>query len=319
MRLQIRNPRLLFSSDLVRGHKEIKSHTQSPVGVLSDHRARVYFCSRGDPDPSGQFVSRVYFADFTPDFDELLGVSVRSVCELGLVGAFDEFGQNPVDLLPVENRLFLYYAGWSRPLSVPFIASIGLMESIDGGQTFKRLGSGPVLGRSITDPLLLGSPRVTQIAGKWMMHYSSGVRWISSIARPEPVYKIRSATSVDGINWKPSGSNILTEVLGRDECQASAEVFEIEGKFAMLFSFRDAINYKSGEGQYQIGFAISDDLETWFRRDEDLVWEGERPPWMAKSVSYPSVIQVGKKLHLLFQGNGIGEEGFGVAEICVIP
>ena len=88
--------------------------------------------------------------------------------------------------------------------------------------------------------------------------------------------------------------------------------------FVMLFSYRRALEYKAGLGQYKIGMAISSDLVEWNRCDDDMQFRREGQEWMSESVSYPSIISVGKKLHLLFQGNGMGESGFGLADLQVI-
>ena len=213
----------------------------------------------------------------------------------------------------------MYYAGWTRPRTVPFIAWIGLLKSSDGGCSFSRAAEGPVLGASVSDPLLAGSPRVKRFSSGWYMWYSSGKDWIFQDGKIEPVYKIRCARSEDGITWNPIGRDLIPDVLGKNECQASAEVIDLGSKFAMLFSYRSTTNYKVGSGQYRLGLAFSEDLLNWVRDDDSILLKDLGQDWMSESVSYPSFIQTKGTTYVLFQGNQMGRHGVGVAELEIIP
>lgn len=315
MKLSLSNPRKILSTSDLHGHPEIKHFVQSPVGIPTNEGIRVFFCSRKEEDRLGQFVSRPFFADFSEDFSELLGVSTAPISLLGGLGSFDEFGQNPISVVQNGDSLWLYYAGWARPTTVPFTAWIGLLRSKDAGQTFVRAADGPVLGASVADPLLAGSPRVKRFRSGWFMWYSSGKDWIVHKGRAEPIYKISCARSQDGISWAPLGSQLITDVLGKNECQASPEVFDLGSTYAMLFSYRSGVDYKSGDGQYRLGLAFSEDLSNWVRADDSLIFDHNQQDWMRSSVSYPSVVTSAKATYVLFQGNEIGRAGIGVSEL----
>ena len=77
--------------------------------------------------------------------------------------------------------------------------------SRDGGETFQRLGDGPVLPYSPDEPFLLGSPRIRKFDGRWQLWYVAGKEWRMTDGKPEPMYKIRMATSDNGIDWVKHG------------------------------------------------------------------------------------------------------------------
>lgn len=286
---------------------------QSPAAVVFDNHVRVYFCSRV-VSPTGMAKSSIMRLDLDRnDLSRVIGVESEPILPLGELGCFDEFGLNPVSAIQFQDEVRIYYAGWTRCESVPFNSAIGMAVSRDGGATFQRLGKGPVLSYTPDEPFVLGSPHIKRFKDRWFLYYISGRKWVETGGRPEPMYKIRMATSIDGINWNRLGRDIIPSKLGEDECQASAEVFHHEGKYHMLFSYRQNINFKVPGRGYLIGYACSDDLEHWERDDTQAGLPVSESGWDAETVSYPNVFNVDSRLCLLYQGNGIGQSGFGLA------
>jgi predicted GH43/DUF377 family glycosyl hydrolase len=287
---------------------------QSPSTLIGEDHVRVYFCSRPAPGPDGQYLSYISFIDL--ERDNLL--NIRRVCEqpvlsLGKYGTFDEFGTYPVSVIRDRGEIRAYYAGWTRCESVPFNAAIGLATSRDGGETFRRLGDGPVLSYSPDEPFLLGSPRIRKFGERWHLWYVAGKEWLRTDGKPEPVYKIRSASSDDGVNWLKHGKDLIADKLGPHECQACPDVSYRNGQYHMFFSYRDIRNYKSREGGYRIGYASSPDMIDW-KRNDDLVDIGlSETGWDSEMVNYPHVFEVDGATYMLYQGNGMGRAGFGLA------
>jgi hypothetical protein len=131
--------------------------------------------------------------------------------------------------------------------------------------------------------------------------------------KPEPVYKIRMAVSDDGINWIRQGRDLINDKLGEHECQACPDVSYRNGRYHMFFSYRDIRNYKSREGGYRIGYASSLDMVNW-QRDDSLVEIGlSDSGWDSEMVNYPHLIELAGTTYMLYQGNGMGRDGFGLA------
>ncbi len=308
----------VFSPADVPGHPAIQSHAQSPAAILLDDRIRVFFCSREAASPDGQFLSRISYADVArADPTQVIGVSDNPIIELGALGTFDEFGMNPLSVTQRGDELRLYYAGWTRCRTVPFNSAIGMIASNDAGASFRRLGPGPVLSYCPSEPFTVGSPRIRQFGSLWYLWYAAGQRWLTGPGRPEPVYKIRSAVSRDGLTWDRLERDLISDVLGADECQASAEVISIDGIYHMFFSYRPAFEYKLPGQGYRIGYASSEDLENWSRDDDRAGIGLATDGWDSESISYPNLITVDGSTYMFYQGNGMGESGFGVARMAV--
>lgn len=294
----------------------MQEFAQSPSVLAFEKHVRVYFCSRPAPTADGQYLSYLAFADLDrANLLRVVNICGAPILSLGALGTFDEFGTNPAFVMRNRDEVRAYYAGWTRCESVPFNAAIGLAVSHDGGDSFARLGNGPVLSYSPDEPFLIGSPRVRIYAGKWYLWYVAGREWLPTGGRPEPVYKIRMASSEDGIGWTRYGRDLIESKLGDHECQACADVTFYGGQYHMFFSYRRSHDYKSSEGGYRIGYASSVDMFEWSRRDEMAGIGVSRSGWDSETVSYPHVFSLDGETYMLYQGNGMGRTGFGLARL----
>jgi hypothetical protein len=306
----------LFDPADLNGRSWMHFYAQSPSVLNLGKILRIFFCSRPAPGPDGLFTSLLSFVDVdAANPTRILDVCTKPPLALGEYGTFDEFGTNPISILRDEGRVLVYYAGWTRCESVPFNAAIGVAESRDEGVTFNRLGPGPVLSYSPDEPFLIGSPRVRKFNGRFYIWYVAGKRWIKTENKPEPVYKLRMAESADGLHWEKFGVDILPDRLGENECQACGDVTYHNGKYHMFYSYRESSNYKTAAGGYRIGYAVSENLRDWSRRDELAGFGPSGNGFDSEMVSYPHVFEVEKDTFMLYQGNGMGRTGFGLARL----
>ena len=119
-----------------------------------------------------------------------------------------------------------------------------------------------------------------------------GVKWIATGGRAEPVYRIRMATSDDGVAWRRHDRELIPPRLEPDECQASPDVFEANGRFHMFFCYRASADYRQRAGGYRIGYASSPDLVEWTRDDAKAGLDISESGWDSEMVSYPHVFEV---------------------------
>lgn len=294
----------------------MREFAQSPSVLIYERRVRVYFCARPAPTSDGQYLSFLSYIDLDRrNLLDVLNVCKHHILSLGAYGTFDEFGTNPISVIRDRDEVRVYYAGWTRCESVPFNGAIGLAISHDDGESFARLGEGPVLSYSPDEPFLLGSPRIRKYGEKWYLWYVSGKEWLKTDGRPEPVYKIRMATSEDGIGWVKFGTDLIKSKLGEHECQACPDVMFHDGIYHMFFSYRDSRKYKSREGGYRIGYASSVDMFEWNRRDEMAGMSVSENGWDSEMVSYPHVFMLDGETYMLYQGNEMGRSGIGLAKL----
>ena len=126
---------------------------QAPHVVHHSDFIRVYFSCRPKADENGQYVSYSAFVDFDKNnLFKILKISTEPILKLGELGTFDEFGTYPVSVIKQGEEYWAYYAGWTRCESVPFNTSIGFAKSTNNGETFEKIGDGPIIPYTLNDP-----------------------------------------------------------------------------------------------------------------------------------------------------------------------
>lgn len=295
-----------------------KEFAQSPQVLVSDSYVRIYFTTR-ETEVTGKYLGHIAFVDFSKDLKKILNVSTETVIPLGELGTFDEHGIFPMNVLKHADKIYGYTSGLSRRQSVSLETSIGLAFSEDGGLTYQKLGSGPIMSSTLVEPFLVCDAFVSVFEDVFHMWYIYGLRWIKnaeSDGAPSRVYKIAHATSPDGINWKKDSRLIIPDKIGNDECQALPTVIKIDGRYHMYFCYRHASGFRNDKNKgYRLGYAYSDDLINWTRDDItggiDISEEG----WDSEMMCYPHIFAVDDQVYLLYNGNNFGRYGFGLAKL----
>lgn len=304
----------VFSPHEVSNRSWLKEFAQAPATLLFDDFVRVYFSCRPPADANGQYVSYSAYVDLDrADLSKVRAVAEQPILSLGKTGEFDEFGTYPVSVVRNGDELRAYYAGWTRCESVPFNVAIGVAASRDNGRTFEKLGCGPVLGYTPNEPYVLSGPKVRRFNGGWQMFYIAGRKWKMVDGRAEPVYKIRMATSEDGIHWKKHNRDLIPSRIEEDEAQASPDVFYANGKYHMFFCYRYSSYYRSKQHGYRIGYASSSDFMNWVRDDTKAGIDVSEQGWDAEMISYPHVFELDGKTYMAYLGDQVGRYGFGLA------
>ena len=309
--VDLEDKRIILTEQLVTELINAKmSHVQSPAVVPFGNFYRMYFCSRKLIDSTdGNFVSKLYSIDLEKDSFRILSNSRQEIASTGDCGTFDEFGMTPVSAISLKNQTHLYYAGWSRAISVPYTAAIGvLIEDLQDPPKFKRLFKGPVISFDENDSFLMGSPRVKEYKGKLFMFYVGGTRWDDSSGNPEPTYKIRMAISDDGYNWKKIGQNLISDSIDAFECQAAPEVIPYGEGYLMVYSFRSNLRHDPRR-EYQVGLAYSTDLFNWLTLPARLQEKAINRNLLG--TSYYNMIEEAGKIRVFYQLPGMGRDGIG--------
>lgn len=307
---------LVFGPNMVSNRPWFQEFAQAPCTLEHGDFVRVYYSCRPAPDAHQQYVSYSSYADFSKDENfTLLRVADAPILPLGGIGEFDEFGIYPVSVVRHQGKVYAYYAGWTRCVSVPFNVAIGMAVSEDGGTSFRKVGSGPVLSYSLNEPFVISGPKIRRFNDTFYLFYIAGVKWIMDNNRPEPVYRIRMAMSEDGYHWKKENREIIDVRLGDEEAQASPDVFFANGIYHMFFCFRSGRDYRNREHGYRIGYAWSKDLRNWHRDDDRAGITVSESGWDSEMVSYPHIFQHCGKIRMLYLGNQVGRQGFGMATL----
>ena len=309
---------VIFNPLEIKGRPEwMNEFAQAPNAITFEDFIRVFFTTRPKPDDRGQFVSRCAYIDLDKnDLTKIVKISEQPVLDLGGIGAFDEFGTYPVSVIKENNEVFAYYGGWTRCESVPFNVSLGCAKSIDNGESFQKIGNGPVLSASLNEPFVITSPKIRKYRNKWYLFYTAGKEWFIHEGRPEIIYTLRLATSDDGIIWIKYDKEIISVKLGSGEAQACPDVIYANGKYHMFFSYRSAVDFRRNkENSYRIGYASSSDLFNWDRDDSKAGIDISEDGFDNEMVAYPHVLIVNGKTYMLYLGNEVGRYGIGLAEL----
>lgn len=306
----------VFDPGEVKDRPWLHEFAQAPSVLVFEKFIRVYFSCRPLPDAAGQYVSYSAYVDLNrEDIFEIIKVADQPILQLGNRGTFDEFGTYPASVIRDGNNVIAYYGGWTRCESVPFNVAIGMASSNNNGETFTKMGAGPVLSYSVNEPFVISGPKIRRFNNRWYLFYIAGKKWIENEGKPEPVYKIRMATSDDGINWLKLDKDLVENKLEEDEAQASPDVFFYNNKYHMFFCYRYSLNFRGKEKGYRIGYAVSEDLVNWKRDDTKAGIDVSENGWDSEMVSYPHVIELDNKVYMFYLGNHVGKFGFGVAEL----
>ena len=294
----------------------MNAFAQAPAALVFDSFVRVYFSCRPKPDATGQYVSRTAYVDLDrADLTRIVGLAKRPIVDLGALGTFDEFGIYPTSVIRHGDQVRAYYGGWTRCSSVPFDVAIGYAISTDGGVTFEKQGAGPVLAAGLLEPFVISGPKIRRFANRWYLWYIAGTKWIPHEGRAEPVYRIRMATSIDGVRWERLNRELVPVRLEADECQASPDVIFANGTYHMFFCYRYSLGYRGREKGYRIGYASSTDLVHWVRDDGKAGIDVSDEGWDSEMISYPHVFELDGRIWMFYLGNQVGRYGFGLAEL----
>lgn len=283
----------------------MRTHAQNPLPEsLGSGFYRVHFAGR-DKD------NRARGGSFVFDINQpqkILELCERPTLDLGSLGAFDDAGVMPSALIHFRGSKYLYYTGWSRTVDVPFAFHIGLSVSTDDGKTYARASRAPVLGRNHFDPYVTAAPYVLEENGKLRMWYTSCTKWVrpEGEGRPKHYYTVKHATSHDGFDWECS-DHLCLNYEDEEYALARPVVWKENGRYVMWFTFR------GGTESYRVGIATSVDGITWQRQPQSLGIDVGPDDWDDEMICYAHPIFSDGNCYALYNGNGYGETGIGLA------
>ncbi len=279
----------------------LDSHAAVPIAEhVKGDIFRIYFSSRNNRNQS--FTGYVVVDITRPQ--NILELSNIPVLTPGKLGEFDDSGAMATWLVHYNQTRYLYYIGWNLGVTVPFRNSLGFAVSEDGEQ-FKRYSSGPILDRTMLEPHFVASCCVIPGEDKWRMWYLSCTDWKKGSGKPEHRYHIKYAESSDGISWMREGTVAIDYLDDSEYAISRPTVIRDEDCWRMWFSHRGS--------SYRIGYAESKDGIHWERLDAHCGIDVSESGWDCEMIEYPFVFDHRGVRYMLYNGNGYGRTGFGLA------
>ncbi len=279
----------------------LQTHAAVPIAEhLKGNTFTIYFSSRNKRNES---YTGYVIVDLT-DPQRILDLSTSPTLFPGELGEFDDSGAMATWMVDHNGKKFLYYIGWNLGVTVPFRNSIGLAVSEDR-QTFNRYAPGPILDRTMDEPHFVASCCVLPAVDKWRMWYLSCTGWKVKDGKPEHRYHIKYAESQDGIRWERAGTIAVDYADENEYAISRPSVIRDKNLWRMWYSYRGSA--------YRIGYAESADGITWKRLDGDCGLDVSSSGWDSEMVGYPFVFDHAGARYMLYNGNGYGKTGFGLA------
>lgn len=283
-------------------------HAQVPVIDVYPDTYKIYYSTRNNDGKSTPMSISVVKNDPT----QYLHPTPLNL-ELGKPGSFDWSGIMPTDIITLEDGTkYLYYIGWSRRIDVPYHNNLGLAISKDNGITWKKYSTGPIFHTSYKEPGYIGTVDILIEEGIWKMWYLSCREWVEYNGVMEPIYDIKYATSLNGIDWEPL-NHICIPLENNEGGISSARVIKENSIYYMWFSVRDKFDYRNNiEHSYRIKKATSKDGINWVRED-NIELDISDNSWENEMVCYPEIIKDNNLYYMFYNGNKFGNTGIGYA------
>tara|TARA_B110000027_G_scaffold126549_1_gene145031 strand:- start:142 stop:1035 length:894 start_codon:yes stop_codon:yes gene_type:complete len=275
-----------------------KSHCMMPtIKKIKKDTIRVYYSSRDTEN-----ISRIFYSDYNLEKEKLLKSSSEPVLDIGELGAFDDNGVTPSCLISKGNYDYLFYVGWNKKSRVRMNLFGGLAYKKKGEKKFKRYFKSPILERNSHDYLFNTAPFVIKHKNKYLMYYSSTLKWINENL---PVYNIKICESKNLINWKREGK-VCINLKKKETALGRSNLIFHKKKFMMWYSYKGK--------NYKIGYAESKDGKKWVRKDNEILFVN-RNKFNFEMMEFSFVFKHNKELYMLFNGNNYGEKGIYLSKL----
>lgn len=174
----------------------------------------------------------------------------------GAAGLWDEDEASPTSVLLDGGQLVMYY---HSHLNAPSVRKIGRATSSDGGLTWTKYASNPVLQGAVApswEDSMLADAKVLKVGATYHMLYRGGVGSASALGH---------ATSSDGIAWTKDGANPVID----DPAVAWGEGLTVRNITAAGF-WHDGVRFHAiytaqdtGGAFIGLGYTYSADSTTW--------------------------------------------------------
>lgn len=285
-------------------HDWMISHAANPFAEkIEDNIFRIYFTCRDKENKS-------YIAYVDVDIEDnfnVINIADKPVLIPGEIGLFDDSGVVMSFLINAGQKKYLYYLGWNLKVTVPWLNTIGLAIWSEERNIFEKYSRVPIMDRSEEDPFTISYPSILFDNGIFRMWYGSNLKWGKT--QYEMAHVIKYADSIDGIHWNRTDNIHINLMYPNEYALSKPFVIKKDGTYQMWYSYR--ANNKITT--YRIGYAESADGNIWVRKDDMAGIDVSKKGWDSEMISYPYIFEHKDATYMLYNGNGYGKTGFGVA------
>lgn len=293
---------LLYCPSGSKRHPKLLTHAANPLPVLMGGDVyRIFFSGR-----DSQNRSSVGAVDIDIITHEIINEHVNPFFEYGEEGSFFADGVSIGNCYSANDTQYMLFMGWQTSGNEHWRGDVGRLV-VNSDLTLRLDSERPFMGADALDPISLSYPWVIQnSSNSYSMWYGSTKTW--NAGNGEMLHVLNFASSADGDHWHREGLSIPYEI---GVAQAFSRPSVVENKqhgYEMWFS------YRSGTGEkYRIGYATSITGDNWKLELQNTGINVSASGWDSEMIEYPFVFDHKGERYMLYNGNGYGETGFGLA------
>ena len=282
-----------------------KSSFMVPTPILIDGVIRIFGTTR---DEKG--VGRIVSIDVNPENpSEIIPNSYRLAFDIGQNGCFDDNGLIMGSIIHDGEKWRMYYVAFQLVQKAKFYAFSGIAES-DDLLSFKRKFQTPIIDRKDWMKFIGAIHTVIKDEDKYKVWYVAGNGWETIAGKEYPQYSVYYTESQDGYEFNYKVNHHIVPTNSNEYRIGRPVVYKLQDKYIMFCT------YDTLAKQYGIAYFESADGINWKRMDEKLQGlERSESGWDSEMTCYPTLLNYKDKTYCFYNGNNMGETGFGYAEL----
>jgi hypothetical protein len=293
---------LLYAPCSENSHPKLFSHAANPLAIYMEGDVyRVFFSGR---DLNKR--SSVGAVDIDIVQRKIVKRHVNPFFIHGDESSFYADGVSIGNCYEVNDVRYMLFMGWQNPDNSHWRGDIGRLI-VKPDLTLQLDNEAPFLNSNSVDPISLSYPWVLkdEVEG-YKMWYGSTITWDAD--NGEMLHIINYASSLDGHNWHRQGVAIPYAIGKAQAFSRPTVIGNLKEGYQMWFS------YRSGSGEkYRIGYAFSQDGFKWELDLDSAGIDTSTDSWDSEMIEYPFVFNHKDMYYMLYNGNGYGKTGFGIA------
>lgn len=293
---------LLYSPEETGRHEKLQSHAANPLPVhLGGDVYRIFFSGRDSFNRSS-----VGAVDIDIVRQSIIKDHHAPFFEHGPAGSFYADGVSIGNCYEVDGVRYMLFMGWQAPVGEHWRGDVGRLL-LKQDMSLELADTHPFMGVDKADPISLSYPWVMLGSkGQYDMWYGSTQSW--DAGNGEMLHVLNYASSIDGYHWVREGLAIPFQLGVAQAFSRPSVVMGSGGNYEMWFS------YRSGTGTpYRIGYATSESGRDWSLALECSGIAVSQSGWDSEMIEYPFVFDHKGQRYMLYNGNGYGQTGFGLA------
>lgn len=293
---------LLYCPSSTNRHPKLLTHAANPLPVHIDRDTyRIFYSGR---DANNR--SSVGAVDIDIVKCKIVEEHISPIFENGPSGSFYADGVSIGNCYIADGNRYMLFMGWQRPEDDHWRGDIGRLI-VNPDLSLELESEEPLMTCDSEDLISLSYPWVMKNdAIGYRMWYGSTITW--DAGNSEMLHVIKFAESNDGHNWSRKDLAIPYEIGVSQAFSRPSVSCDSQGGYEMWFS------YRGGSGsKYRIGYAKSNDGKAWNFLSNSAGIDVGTIGWDSEMIEYPYVFDHKNQRYMLYNGNGYGKTGFGLA------